>query len=297
MRESGETTKQTLIFHVYRAVAWLGEHLSERFGRRLFRFGGLLAHDLMPGVRRTVAFNQAQVLGRPPGDPLVRASTRQAFVLYARYWFDSFHVVGETDEAMIERFTTVDAHHLFDPLEAGTGVIVAMPHVGDWDAAGRWLLAEGHRCVSVAEQLEPRRLFELFVHHRSRLGMDILGLSSATVGRQLATALANNRVVSLVSDRDLTGRGVQVTMFGRGRKMPAGPALLSITTGAPMVPSAAYQTPEGWRLVFRPPLSVEPSGDRRKDVIALTEALAAEYERLISAAPSDWHVFQPGWPE
>ncbi|HVD71623.1 MAG TPA: hypothetical protein VNG34_12290, partial [Actinomycetota bacterium] len=121
MRESGETTKQTLIFHVYRAVAWLGEHLPERFGRRLFRFGGLLAHDLMPGVRRTVAFNQAQVLGRPPGDPLVRASTRQAFVLYARYWFDSFHVVGETDEAMIERFTTVDAHHLFDPLEAGTG--------------------------------------------------------------------------------------------------------------------------------------------------------------------------------
>ena len=78
---------------------------------------------------------------------------------------------------MIERFTTVDAHHLFDPLEAGTGVIVAMPHVGDWDAAGRWLLAEGHRCVSVAEQLEPRRLFELFVDHRSRLGMDILGLS------------------------------------------------------------------------------------------------------------------------
>ena len=173
----------------------------------MFRFGGLLAHDLMPGVRRTVAFNQAQVLGRPPGDPLVRASTREAFLLYARYWFDSFHVVGETDEAMIERFTTVDAHHLFDPLEAGTGVIVAMPHVGDWDAAGRWLLAEGHRCVSVAEQLEPRRLFELFVDHRSRLGMDILGLSSATVGRQLATALANNRVVSLVSDRDLTGRG------------------------------------------------------------------------------------------
>ena len=146
------------------------------------------------------------MLGRPPGDPLVRASTRAAFVLYARYWFDSFHVVGETDEAMIERFTVVDAHHLFDPLEAGTGVIVAMPHVGDWDAAGRWLLAEGHRCVSVAEQLEPRRLFELFVDHRSQLGMDILGLSSATVGRQLATALANNRVVSLVSDRDLTGR-------------------------------------------------------------------------------------------
>ena len=237
MRGSEETPKQTVIFHVYRAVAWLGRTLPERLGRRLFRFGGLLAHDLMPGVRRTVAFNQAQVLGRPPGDPLVRASTREAFDLYARYWFDSFHFVGETDETMIERFTTVDAHHMFDPLEAGTGVIIAMPHVGDWDAAGRWLLAEGHRCVSVAEQLEPRRLFELFVDHRSQLGMDILGLSGATVGRQLATALADNRVVSLVSDRDLTGRGVEVTMFGRERKLPAGPALLSITTGAPLVPS------------------------------------------------------------
>jgi KDO2-lipid IV(A) lauroyltransferase len=100
-----------------------------------------------------------------------------------------------------------------------------------------------------------------------------------------------------VSDRDLTGRGVDVTMFGRTRKLPAGPALLSITTGAPIVPTAAYQTLEGWRCVFRPPHSVEPIGDRRKDVVALTEAIAAEFERMISAAPSDWHVFQPGWPD
>ena len=84
-------------------------------------------------------------------------------------------------------------------------------------------------------------------------------------------------------------------MFGRSRKIPAGPALLSITTGAPLVVAAAYQTPGGWRCVFRPPLRIESSGDRRKDVAALSEALAREFERMISAAPADWHVFQPGW--
>ena len=242
-----------MIFHVYRAVAWLGRTLPERFGRRLFRFGGLLAHDLMPGVRRTVAFNQAQVLGRPPGDPLVRASTREAFELYARYWFDSFHVVGETDEAMIERFTTVDAHHLFDPLEAGTGVIVAMPHIGDWDAAGRWLLAEGHRLRvggRTARAPAPVRALR-------RPSLASWGWTSSVCPAPRWGASSRRRWRTTAwsrwcSDRDLTGRGVEVTMFGRDRKLPAGPALLSITTGAPLVPSAAYQTAEGWRLRVPP---------------------------------------------
>jgi lauroyl/myristoyl acyltransferase len=291
-----ETVRQRIAFHAYRLMEWLGRVLPQHVGHRIYRLLGLAAHDLMPGVRRVVAMNQAQVLGRAPGDPLVRASTRDAFALYARYWFDTFHVPVVSDEWIMERFEPVDVHNLFDPLEAGTGVICALPHLGNWDAAGRWLVAEGQRLVSVAEQLEPERLFELFLEHRSSMGMDIYGLADPGLGRKLASAIADNRVIALVADRDLGGRGVEVTMFGRTRTLPAGPALLSITTGAPLIVCPVYQTPGGWRCVFGPPLTVELSGDRRKDVVAVTERMAEEFERAIAAAPSDWHMFQPGWP-
>ena len=104
--------------------------------------------------------------------------------------------------------------------------------------------------------------------------MDILGLSrDAQVGRRLASALAENRMVALVADRDLTGRGVEVPMFGRPRRLPAGPALLSLTTGAPILVSPVYQIPGGWRIVFSAPLEIDATGERRRDVAALTHRM------------------------
>jgi lauroyl/myristoyl acyltransferase len=42
-------------------------------------------------------------------------------------------------------------------------------------------------------------------------------------------------------------------------------------------------------------VSIEPTGRRKEDVIALTQALATAFERAIAAAPPDWHMFQPAW--
>ena len=84
MSAAGEPWAETLAFHAYRSIAWLGRILPERWGRRSFETAGLLAHDLLPDRRAIVARNQAMVLGRRPGDPLVRASTRDAFASYAR---------------------------------------------------------------------------------------------------------------------------------------------------------------------------------------------------------------------
>jgi len=250
----------------------------------------------MPRLRRTVAANQAQVLGRAPEDPLVLAATREAFRSYGMYWADTFHLADQSDAEIRSRVECDTLHRLERVLELGRGAIVALPHMGNWDAAGRWMAASGHPVVSVAEELRPPRLFELFLEHRRALGIDIIGLSGAGVGRQLASALAQNRVVALVADRDLTGRGIEVEMFGKTRRIPAGPALLSITTGAPLHVTPVYTTPRGWRILIGEPLSVETTGDRRADAAILGRMVAREFEQAISASPSDWHLFQPGWP-
>jgi lauroyl/myristoyl acyltransferase len=290
-----ETTRQTMAFEVYRAVAWIGRTLPERSGRRVFASAGRLSSRLLSGVRATVAANQAQVLGRSVDDPLVRTATRQAFERYARYWFDTFHVGQLSDDELMRRFHVEGVENMEAAQAAGKGLVMVMPHMGNWDVGGRWMSARGERLVSVAERLEPERLFRLFLRHREDLGMDIIGTDDRGVGQQLAAALAQNRMVCLVADRDLTGRGVEVEMFGRTRRLPAGPALLAISAGAPLIVVSITEDRGDWRCVFGRPLEVPDTGNRRADVRALTMAMAEGFELAIAASPPDWHMFQPGW--
>ena len=194
----------------------------------------------------------------------------------------------------MESFRFEGVEHVEKGLADGKGVIIALPHTGNWDVGGRAMGLRVAPVVAVAEHLKPDRLFELFVEHRRLLGIDIIDLASDHVGRQLTQRLEQNRVVALVADRDLSGGGVEVEMFGRTRRMPAGPALLALSPGAPLISGPTYTTRDGWVEVLTP-VTVEPTGRRKDDIIALTRALAAAFEQAIAAAPPDWHLFQPGW--
>lgn len=285
---------ETETYLIYRILSWLGPILPTKSGRSFSRTMGRLAYHLAPGARATVGANQAQVLGRPIDDPLVQASTREAFALYARYWFDTFNVLDWSDERVMESFRFEGAEHVEKGLADGKGVIIALPHTGNWDVGGRAMGIRVAPVVAVAEHLKPDRLFELFLEHRRLLGIEIIDLASDHVGRQLTQKLEQNRVVALVADRDLSGGGVEVEMFGRTRRMPAGPALLALSAGAPLLSGPTYTTREGWVEVLTP-VTIEPTGRRKDDIVALTRALAAAFEQAISAAPPDWHLFQPGW--
>jgi KDO2-lipid IV(A) lauroyltransferase len=282
------------VYLVYRLMHAVCPKLPTRSGRRVFEAAGRLLFALAPGMRARVAANQAQVLGRPPDDPLVQASAREAFAGYARYWFDTFNVLSWSDRRILDAFPFQALDLVEKALAEGKGVVIALPHMGNWDVAGKAMAIRLAPVVSVAEHLQPEPLFELFLQHRAELSMEIVDLASEHVGRQLTHQLERNRIVALVADRDLSGGGVEVEMFGRSRRMPAGPALIALSAGAPLLAAPIVTTPTGWALRFRP-VTAERSGKRKDDVVALTRALAAEFERGIASSPSDWHLFQPGW--
>lgn len=291
-----ETTKETVAYWGYRAVERLAMTLPEQRGRRAFQALGRLAHHRMPNLRATVAANQARVLDADPDDPRVATATREAFELYARYWFDAF-VIRTLSVEEFNRRTVITGLDLVDTaLEAGKGCICVLPHTGNWDVGGAWFGVNGYPIAAVAEELRPRRLFELFVSHREAMGMKIIGLSRhGHVGTQLKSLLAQNWMVALVADRDLTGRGIEVEMFGAPRKVPAGPALLSLTTGAPLLCCPTYTLKDGWEIHFEGPLEIERTGSLRADVEALSRVMAERFERAIASHPTDWHMFQPAW--
>lgn len=292
----GETWKQTLAYWTYRCLESVAMSLPDRIGRRVFAVFGRLAHATLDGVRRTVAANQARVLGLDPDDERVRLSTREAFDLYSRYWFDTFRIRVLSADDVDRRTRMIDVENIDRALEGGKGCIAVLPHMGNWDLAGHWFGVHGYRIAAVAEELKPARLSELFLRHREELGIRVITLTkNGHVGQQIKQLLAANWLVALVADRDLTGRGVEVEMFGGPWRVPSGPALLSLATGAPLVVCPVYTLEDGWEIRIGPPIEVERTGEMRADVRALSQAMASEFEHAIAAKPADWHMFQPGW--
>jgi KDO2-lipid IV(A) lauroyltransferase len=297
-RASGETRKETAAYWAYRGLEAAAMRLPEPVGRRLFSWFGGLAHRRLHGVRETVTANQARVLGLDPSDERVRLSTREAFDLYARYWLDTFRLRAMSDQEITARTELRGSERLDRALERGSGCICVLPHMGNWDVAGKILAVNGYPLAAVAEELRPARLSELFLRHREELGLRIIPLSkNGHVGQQLKQLLAENWIVALVADRDLTGRGVEVEMFGGLRKVPAGPALLSLTADAPMFVCPLYTLSRGWIVEIGEPVEVTKTGDTKADVTAISREMAARFERAIAARPPDWHLFQPGWDD
>jgi len=281
---------------ILRAAEWVGMRVPRPLGLRLGELFMRLQRRRSPEQRAVVGANMAQVLGHPEHSPLVEAAVEECYRLYARYWYETFALRSMPPDEVNRRFTIDGREHIDRAMDRGRGIICALPHMGNWDAAGHWLALNGYRMTAVAEELRPPEVFELFLRHRRALGMGILPLTrDRKVGESLVRSLAQNEVITLVADRDLTGRGVRVEMFGGPRLLPAGPAYLSLMTGSPLSVATVFTTDEGWHCVINPPLEVEPTGDTRRDVTEMTEQIAAQFERFIASAPTDWHMFQPGW--
>jgi lauroyl/myristoyl acyltransferase len=249
-----------------------------------------------PSVRRLQA-NLARVdpgLTRYELKKLTRAGVRS----YLRYWCEIFQLPNMSTQDVISRMDVVGDPLLRDAVAAGKGMILSLPHMGNWDHAGAWLAGTGVPFTTVAERLKPESLFERFVEFRESLGMEVIPL---TGGEQppfkiLAERLRNGGVLCLLADRDLTASGIEVDFFGSPAKLPAGPAALAHDTGAALFPVTAwYPSRTRWGLHIHDQVHVPAAGERDAKILAMTQQVANAFQSAISAHPQDWHMLQRVW--
>lgn len=282
----------------YRAGAAAARVLPHRAVRPVAAGLGAGAAAAMASRRRVVERNLRRLHGDPAGGRVSheRRQVAATFGSYARYWLESFRLPGTNrqvlaDGFVVEGFEQVQAAH-----DSGTGIILALPHLGGWEWAAFWL-AEVHdlQVTAVVEPVEPPELAEWFLGLRRSIGINAVTLGPS-VGSDVIRALKDNHVLCLLCDRDIGGGGVEVEFFGERTTLPAGPATLALRTGAPLCPTAVYFEGDKRKGMVRPALKVERQGRLREDVARITQDLAYELEILIREAPDQWHLLQPNWP-
>ncbi len=219
---------------------------------------------------------------------------REGMRSYLRYWCDTFRLPSWSSNKIIGEVITENAHFLTDPIDEGKGCVVSLPHAGNWDHAGAYFCAMGYKVVTVAEHLEPEKLFRKFLAYRQAVGMEVLDASARSLGT-LSQRLRAGGLIALVADRDLSKSGVNVDFLGFPSRMPVGPAILAIQTGAPLITAFVSYEKTGIRIVFQKPIEVPSEGSQAEKVSAMIQESANRFGAHIAKKTADWHMLQRIW--
>ena len=212
---------------------------------------------------------------------------------YMRYWCDTFRIQDWSKERIQSSVVLRNGHLLLDPMKQGRGVVIALPHSGNWDHAGAYFCSLGIPLVTVAERLKPEALFQRFLEYRQSMGFEVLALDTRSFATLMKRA-REKRLIALVADRDLSRSGIDVEFFGHPARMPAGPALLAIRTGIPLVVAHVSYTETGIHIDFNE-VDIPTHGEEAERVATVVQRSADLFARGISEHPKDWHMLQRIW--
>lgn len=280
----------------YRASAGLARRIPPPVLRPARRAVTTVAARVSAERRFLVARHLQRVVGPGLHGGALEHKVTEAFHAYARYWEDSARLPSLSDTEVDLGFSYEGFEHIENGWATGVGPILALPHLGGWEWAGRWLTCRpGYEVTVVVEPQNPPELFEWMIEYREAFGMHVIPLGP-DAAPAVMKALKANHVVCLLCDRDIGGGGMSVEFFGEETTIPAGPATLALRTGAHIVPVGVYQLRDRHHAVCLPPVEAERRGRLRADVARVTQSLAGQLEVLIRARPEQWHLMQPNWP-
>lgn len=238
----------------------------------------------------------------------LRRLTRQGMASTARYYAEMLELGRMTGEQIDARVRLDNYETVRELLAEDRGLVAVLSHIGNWDLIGAYATRNIIPVTAVAEVLKPREVYEQFVAMREKIGITVLGHEGSSTFRRLISVARSERVlVCLLADRDLSGSGVVVNMWGAKVKVAPGPAALAIAARSVIIPVGIhYERLHGaqrraaksrWGSVISFGPVVDPR-DYPQDgkVEAMSQAWAAWMAEHIAAHPEDWHMLQRfGW--
>lgn len=268
--------------------------LPRRVGYWLCSLIGCLFYFINTPARQAVSRNLKQV---EPGRRWL-SRQRQAcrvFTSAVTNYYDLVCLRTLDRDRIVDNFEVRGEENIGAALAKRTGVIAFSAHVGNFNVVASYPLVAGFRAAVVAERVEPPELFEYVSQLRNVLGVEIVSPGSESI-RPILRMLRDNQVVIVACDRDIAENGIEVEFFGAPARLPFGPVVLAMRTGASLLPVSTLRLSDHRSLILAdPPVELVRSGDWNADLRSNMERVAKALEVMIKRDPGQWSVLQPIW--
>ena len=220
--------------------------------------------------------------------------TKDGMRSYLRYWFDTFRLNKWSKSRIIKTTFVVRENLLRDPIATKQGCIIALPHAGNWDHAAAYFCSTGITLTAVVEKLKPEAIFKKFLAYRQSIGIEAISHKEKTMPI-LMERLNQGKLIALVADRDMSRNGIEVNFLGGIAKMPAGPAILALKTGSPLVTAYIRYLEKGIEITFDETIKLPVAGSEEEQIKIITQSMADNFAKRIKDSPVDWHMLQRIW--
>lgn len=289
----GARLRVRLTLALLRVALWATRVVRRATAERLCRVAGWCWWLGAPAARSAVTANLRQILGHAPS----RAMVREVFFHGALNYWDILALPQLSPVEVGELVESTGWEHVDRALERGKGVVMVTAHLSSVSLGSQLIALHGYPVTAVLEPIDPPEVYELLARLRETHGVRFRPLGPQAA-REVLAALRANQVAGLVSDRDVLGTGPSINFFGAPTSFPDGAAVLSLRTGAAVIPAIVWRRPDGrFQGVVGPPVEALRTGSTREDTRALLEAIARRLEYHVAAHPEQWTVFQRRWPD
>jgi KDO2-lipid IV(A) lauroyltransferase len=242
--------------------------------------------------RNLIYENMNHILGSKATAQKKKRYTRQLFINYSICMADLLRAPLLTKEKLLSMVEFQGIENFDKALAKGEGAVLITAHIGNWDLAGVYMSHLGYKLIAVVEPI-PKGVSAAMNRYRGLGGMELVPLTDKDIMNQV---LVQKKVLVLLADRDLTGRGFELTFFDAKRYFPKGPAALALKYKVPLV-FGYFILDKGkpYKGVIEPEIIYKETGEFYQDVNNLTELIVQRINRLVAEHPDQWFVFKADW--
>lgn len=268
-------------------AGWLPAKTADRFGAFIGRFAMSVAKK-----QRERTISNLKMCFPDWDDAKVRKTARQVFEHFGRTTM-RFLRAFKTRPSNVDELTRDEGfEHLEAALAQGRGALVITAHFGNWEWAGLFLHHKGYEVSAIARDANDRTTTNLVNKIRAQEGVEIFPRGSAA--RPVLRSLAANRIVMILPDQNHDE--LYVPFFGFPAGTVAGPAVLHLRSGAPMVTCFCFENETGGYTVRVSPIEIPPLvGERMEDAARIMTEVNAAIERIIREHPEQWLWMHDRW--
>ncbi len=189
-----------------------------------------------------------------------------------------------------EHFTAAQAR--------GKGVLFVVPHLGNWELGGAFLIRHGYKLLVLTQPEPDQKLTELRQASRARWGVETLVVGEdAFAFVEIIKRLQAGATVAMLVDRPPAPTAVTVDLFGRPFPASIAAAELARASGCAIVPGYIVRRPDGYLARILPEIPYDRAAiGNRAARLQLTQEILRAFEPAIRQHLTQWFHFVPIWP-